>query len=105
MSNYYILRSKLDGKYLTARLAEPQQNLEQKRNKELAKNEHTYLLLFKEDFEALTYVNTHAGDLSNRLGVESLSSSQIKGLLERWGYQGIGIVEDPLLPQIKFLSV
>ncbi len=100
MSNYYILRSKLDGKYLTARLAEPQQE-----EKELKQSESNYLLLFKEDFEALTYVNTHARDLSSRLGVELLSSSQIKGLLERWGYQGIGIVEDPLIPQIKFLSV
>jgi hypothetical protein len=98
MSNYYILRSKLDGKYLTARLAEPQP-------KEQKQNESNYLLLFKEDFEALTYVNTHAKDLSSRLGVEPLSSIQIKSLLERWGYQGVGIVEDSLIPQIKFLSV
>jgi hypothetical protein len=101
MSNFYILRSKLDGKYLTARLRDSEENS----NERSSALEKTYLLLFKADFEALTYVNTHAGDLSSRLGVEFLSSSQIKGLLQRWGYGGVGLVEDPLLPQIKFLSV
>jgi hypothetical protein len=92
MPNYYVLRSKLDGKYLTARLTETER-------------EASYLLIFKEDFEALSYVNTHARDLSERLGVESVSQTQMKGLLQRWSYQGFGLVEDPLLPQIKFLSV
>jgi hypothetical protein len=101
MSNFYILRSKLDGKYLTARLDNPERDTDEPT--EIAKN--SYLLLFKEDFDALTYTNTHARDLSSRLGVESISSTQIKALLQRWGYGGVGMVEDSLIPQIKFLSV
>ncbi|MEY3333912.1 MAG: hypothetical protein RLZZ176_2215, partial [Cyanobacteriota bacterium] len=49
---YYIIRSRTDGKYLTARVHD---------------NTSGYLLLFKEDFEALSYLNTHAADLASRL--------------------------------------
>lgn len=86
---YYIIRSRTDGKYLTARVDD---------------NTSGYLLLFKEDFEALIYLNTHAADLASRLTVESLASTQIGGLLKRWGFAGVGIVNDPLLPDIDFLQ-
>jgi len=86
---YYIIRSRTDGKYLTARVDDATSG---------------YLLLFKEDFEALSYLNAHAADLASRLTVESLASSQIGGLLKRWGFAGVGIVNDPLLPEVEFLQ-
>ena len=89
----YLIRSKVDGKYLVARLQQEHQE-----------KEANYLLLFKEDHEALSYINTHGQDLRDRLTVESISPPQLKGLLQRWGYDGIGLVEDPLIPQIKFMS-
>jgi hypothetical protein len=89
---HYLIRSKQDGQYLVARLTD-------KTEKEV-----NYLLIFKEDFEALSYLNTHSSDVAHLFGVESLPSPQLKTLLKRWGYQGIGLVEDPLLPKIQFLS-
>ena len=86
---YYIIRSRSDGKYLTARVDDDTSG---------------YLLLFKEDFEAMSYLNTHAADLANRLTVEPLASTQIGSLLKRWGFAGVGIVNDPLLPEIEFLQ-
>ncbi|MDK2407951.1 hypothetical protein QHH11_09295 [Aphanizomenon sp. PH219] len=86
---YYIIRSRSDGKYLTARVDDDTSG---------------YLLLFKEDFEAMSYLNTHAADLANRLTVEPLASNQIGSLLKRWGFVGVGIVNDPLLPEIEFLQ-
>ncbi|GAB4234351.1 MAG: hypothetical protein Kow0049_18250 [Stanieria sp.] len=88
----YVIRSKVDGKYLVARLQEDED-----------RPEVTYLLLFKEDYDALSYINTHGQDLRDRLMVESTSANQLKGLLKRWGYQGIALVEDPLLPTIQFM--
>ncbi len=88
--SYYLIRSKIDGRYLTARPEE---------------NQTSYLLLFREDFDALSYLNTHASDLGlHRLAVESISGSQLSGVLKRWGFQGIGVVSDPLLPKIEFLQ-
>ncbi len=89
----YLIRSLQDGKYLVARVrVSPNQK------------ESAYLLLFAEDYDALSYINTHSRDLRDRLKVESVSSSQLKGLMQRWGYRGIGLVKDPLLPEIEFLS-
>lgn len=86
---YYILRSKADGRYLTARPSE---------------NALVYLLLFRENFDALTYLNTHAPEVTTRFAVESLPSTQLGGLLKRWGFTGVGIVTDPLLPKVDFLQ-
>jgi hypothetical protein len=86
---YYLIRSRTDGKYLAARPND---------------DEKSYLLLFKEDFDAMSYLNTHAGDLANRLSVESISGGQISAVLQRWSFQGIGMVSDPLLPKIDFLE-
>jgi len=86
---YYLVRSPADGRYLTAHIEEESKG---------------YLLLFHEHFDALSYLNTHGGELANSLAVESIPSSALGGLLERWGFTGIGIVTDPLLPKIDFLK-
>jgi hypothetical protein len=88
---FYLVRSQADGRHLAAH---PNPD-----------DTSTYLLLFKEHFDALSYLNTHAGDLATRFGVESIPGSQLKDLLKRWGFQGVGIVTDALIPQIEFLQV
>ena len=90
----YVIRSLKDGKYLVARTAQEQEQ-----------TEASYLLLFKLDYEALSYINSHAQEFGDRLSVESISPIQLKELLKRWGYQGIALVEDPLLPNINFLKI
>lgn len=90
----YVVRSQKDGKYLVARIAQNPDS-----------PEASYLLLFKADHEALSYINAHGKAMSERLRVESVSSIQLKSLLQRWGYQGIGLVEDPLIPEVSFLEV
>ncbi|MBD2609656.1 hypothetical protein H6G81_35535 [Scytonema hofmannii FACHB-248] len=86
---YYLIRSKSDGSYLTAR----------------PNSQGTgYLLLFSENFDALSYLNTHAAELASRFSVESISGTQVKSLLKRWGFSGVGIVTDPLLPNVEFLQ-
>ncbi len=87
---YYLIRSKADGRYLAARPNEDDAS--------------TFVLLFRENFDALSYINTHAGDLANRLGVETVSGTQLKTVLQRWSFNGVGMVTDPLLPKIDFLS-
>jgi hypothetical protein len=86
---YYLIRSKSDGRYLTAR-----PNAE----------ESGYLLLFGESFDALSYLNTHAAEVANRFAVESISRTQVRSLLQRWGFIGVGLVTDPLLPKVDFLQ-
>ncbi|MBW4593644.1 MAG: hypothetical protein KME46_12200 [Brasilonema angustatum HA4187-MV1] len=86
---YYLVRSQADGRYLVARS-------DRKAN--------GFLLLFREHFDALSYLNTHAGEVANRFAVESVAGSQIGPLLKRWGFSGVGIVSDPLLPKIEFLQ-
>jgi hypothetical protein len=90
---HYLIRSRIDGKYLSARV-------QSKENE----SEINYLLIFREDFDALSYLNTHAKDLANRFAVESIPGTQLKTILQRWGFSGIGLVEDPLEPRIQFLS-
>jgi len=87
---YYLIRSKVDGQYIAAK-------------PDKTATGAGYLLMFNEDFDALSYLNTHAPDVANRFAIESISGSQIKGLIQRWGFTGIGVVEDPLLPKIQFL--
>jgi hypothetical protein len=91
---HYTLRSRLDGQYLVARLKSADQEIPL-----------SYLMVFKEDYEALSYLNTHASDLSDRFGVESVSNSQLKGLIQRWGFKGLGLVQDPLEPNIQFVTL
>ena len=88
---YYLLRSKADGQYIAAR---PNPDSIQ-----------AFLLLFSEDFEALSYLNKHAGDVADRFSVESIPGSQLKGILQRWGFSGIGVVQDSTGPKIEFMEV
>ncbi|WP_204105436.1 MULTISPECIES: hypothetical protein [Spirulina sp. CCY15215] len=88
---HYLIRSHSDGQYLVAR---PRVNDEKA----------AFLLLFREHFEALSYLNTHAADIRDRFGVESASQTQLKSIIDRWGFTGVGLVEDPLIPRIQFLS-
>jgi hypothetical protein len=89
---HYVVRSRKDGKYLVARLHNP-----------ATEQENQHLLVFSENYDALSYLNTHAGELAAEFSVESLSGSQLKAVLKRWGFQGIGVVNEPLEPRIKFL--
>ena len=90
----YLIRSQKDGKYLVAKIEEEDSN-----------KTTSYLLVFKEDYEALSYINTHGQAMSDRLTVESTSANALKSILQRWGYQGIGYVQDPLIPEIQFMIV
>ena len=88
----YLIRSKHDGKYLVARIPETEDI------------EASYLLVFHHDYDAMSYINTHGKEFSDRLSVETASPTQLKSLMQRWNYQGFGIVRDPLLPEIQFVS-
>jgi hypothetical protein len=61
--------------------------------------------MFHEHADALSYLNTHAANVAGRFGVESITGNQLKSLLQRWGFSGVGMVQDTLLPKIEFLSV
>lgn len=90
---HYLIRSHLDGRYL---VAHPRGNGENA----------GFLLLFREHFDALSYLNTHGDkDIRDRFGVESISRGQLKIAIDRWGFIGVGLVEDPLIPRIQFLSI
>jgi hypothetical protein len=93
---YYLARSRADGKYLTAHPnANPDGNPTQ---------QQSYLILFREHYEALSYLNTHARELADRFAIESISGTQLETLIKRWNFNGVGIVQDPLLPKVEFLS-
>ena len=88
---YYLLRSKVDGQYVTARPNPDSVN--------------GFLLLFPEHFEALSYLNKHAGNVADRFSVESISGSQLKSILQRWGFAGIAMVKDSTGPIVEFMDV
>ncbi|MDB9524675.1 hypothetical protein PN498_01630 [Oscillatoria sp. CS-180] len=88
---YYLLRSKQDGRHLAAR-------------PDGSETEKTFLLMFSADYEALSYLSTHASDLRDRFSVESVPAYQIKDLLSRWGFSGVGLVSDPMPPRVEFLQ-
>jgi len=95
-SSYYLLRSRSDGSYLAARPhadqpSEPRQSVR-------------YLLLFRQDYEALSYLNAHARDMTDRFAVESVTHHQIINILQRWDFTGIALVQDPLVPRVEFLT-
>jgi hypothetical protein len=88
---HYLIRSNLDGQYLVAR---PRGD----------RDEAGFLLLFREHFDALGYLNAHGDNIRDRFGVESVSKVQLKSIIKRWGFIGVGLVEDPLIPRIQFLT-
>jgi hypothetical protein len=87
---YHIARSRQDGRYLVAH-PQPEQPTAQ------------YLLVFREDYDVLSYLNTHAPGQASQFASESLPASSLGQVLARWGFQGIGMVNDPLLPHVEFL--
>lgn len=89
---YYLIRSRVDGQYLVARPGGA------------GKTGAGYLLMFGEHFDALSYLNKWGTDVADRFAIESVSGSQIKGLIQRWGFTGVGIVQDPLVPTVEFFS-
>lgn len=91
---FYLVRSRSDGSYLVAR---PDRNTG-------AEPGGGYLLMFREHFEALSYLNTHGAGVADQFAVESMASTQINGLLQRWGFEGLGVVQDPLIPRVEFLK-
>ena len=90
---YYLILSRADGQYLVAK---PQTSSSDAGS--------GYLLMFREDYDALSYLNTHGSDVADRFTVESVPGSQIKNLLNRWGFTGVGVVQDPLIPRIEFFT-
>lgn len=93
---YYLVRSRADGQYL---VAHPKQ-----RAGDDQASDQGYLLMFREHFDALSYLNTHGRDVADRFAVESIPGSQLDTLLKRWNFSGVGVVQDPLLPKVEFLS-
>lgn len=91
---FYLLRSRADGQYLVARprAIDPDKP-----------PDPGFLLMFREHADALSYLNTHGSGVADRFAVESIPGSQLKSLLKRWGFIGVGVVQDPLLPQIQFM--
>ena len=94
---YYLLRSKLDGQYLVAR---PRADAA-----ESPQSGQTggFLMLFSADHEALSYLNTHGAEVAERFTLETISGTRLGALMDRWGFEGVGIVKDPLIPQVDFL--
>jgi hypothetical protein len=88
---YYVLRSLANSNYLTAHP-----------NPDTAV---AYLLVFQEQFDALSYLNTHGREVTEQFQVETLPAQQLRGVLNRWQLNGIGLVQDPLLPRIEFLQI
>lgn len=92
---YYLVRSRADGQYLVARPRPANPD---------GPPEPGYLLMFSEHADALIYLNTHAAEMASQFSVESIPGTQIKSLMQRWGFAGLGLVQDPLLPRVEFLS-
>lgn len=105
---FYLIRSKADGEYLVARTkAEPKQRADRSDTgaaDDARAVDAKYLLVFKEHYDALSYINTHGADVADRFAVESIAGTQLGNLMKRWGFMGMGMVQDPLLPRIEFLQ-
>jgi hypothetical protein len=93
---YYLIRSRTDGSYLVAHLNQSDSTAKSP--------DPGHLLIFQEHFDALSYLNTHGSGLVDRFAVESIPGNQLENLLKRWGFLGVGIVKDPLIPKIEFLA-
>lgn len=93
---HYLIRSKIDGSYIAAH---PDRG-----NNPDKPADSGYLLLFRENFDALSYMNKYAPDLKDRVAIESIPGSQLGAILNRWGFTGVGLVQDPLLPRVEFLT-
>ncbi len=88
---FYLLRFKQNGQHLAAR-------------PDGESSSRTFLLVFTADHEALSYLSTHAPAARDRFAVDAIATSQIKPLLTRWGFTGVGIVSDPFIPVVEFMQ-
>ncbi|TVP64105.1 MAG: hypothetical protein EA342_17085 [Leptolyngbya sp. LCM1.Bin17] len=95
---YYLLRSRLDGSYL---VAHPHGLPPAAADQPVSTG---FLLVFTADYDALSYLNTHAPDLKDKFGVETVTPTTLKPLIARWDFQGLGMVQDPQLPQVDFFN-
>jgi hypothetical protein len=95
---YYLLRSRTDGSYLAAHPT-PGDVLDPDQPPPAG-----YLLVFTADYEALSYLNTHAPDYSDKFAVEPITPSNLKPLLSRWNFQGLGMVQDARIPEVEFFN-
>jgi hypothetical protein len=86
---YYVVRSQTSGEYLVAHPS--------------ADTADGFLLLFSADYDALSYINTHANGTGGT--VEMMSAIALPATLKRWELQGVGIVQDPLIPRVQFLRI
>lgn len=93
---YYLLRSRADGSYLVA-YPYGKGDADQP-------SPTGFLLVFTADYDALSYLNAHAPDLSDKFAVETITASTLKPLINRWGFQGLGMVNDARLPQVDFFN-
>jgi hypothetical protein len=93
---YYLVRSRADGQYLVAH--------PRAASGDRASADAGFLLLFKEHYDALSYLNTHGKDVAHQFAVETVTNSQMESVLKRWGFVGVGVVQDPLLPKVDFLG-
>lgn len=93
--SYYLIQSRHDGRHLAAH---PPQS-----SKTVQKPDTGFLLLFREQSDALSYLNIHARELASRFKIEKIRRDQLANLLKRWQFRGVGIVNDPLVPQVEFL--
>ena len=94
---YYLLRARADGRYLAAHLRTPDPSPQ-------TGPQTGFLLVFKADYDALSYLNAHAPDLSDQFAVETITPASLKPLLSRWDFQGLGMVQDPRPPDIEFFN-
>ncbi len=93
---YYLLRSRADGSYLVALpngCGVPGQP-----------PPTGFLLVVTADYDALSYLNAHAPELSDKFAIETITASSLKPLINRWDFQGLGMVNDPRLPQVEFFN-
>jgi hypothetical protein len=95
---YYVLRSRIDGQYLAAR---PHTDTPPNPDQPPPAG---FLLVFSADYDALSYLNAHAPELSDKFGVETVMASNLKSLMGRWNFQGLGMVNDPRIPEVEFFN-
>lgn len=90
-STYFVVRSQTSGEYL---IAHPSQD-----------TAVGYLLVFSNDYDALSYVNAHAQGSRGDGRVESIASTALRSTIDRWQLTGFGVVSDPLIPEVEFFRI
>lgn len=89
--NYFVVRSQTSGQYLVAHPSEDPSV--------------GFLLVFSNDYDALSYLNTHAQSSRGDGRVETIAVASLRPTLDRWQLKGIGVVSDPLIPQVEFFQI